>query len=288
MTPGTPLIDVQDLHLRLPTREGPVELLRGVDLHVAPGEAVGLVGESGSGKSLTARCIGRLLPQGATVDGSVTFGGSSVFDMQRDRLHRYRCHDVAMIFQDPRAHINPIRRVGDFLVEGLVDTRGVSKQEAVQRAAATLEEVGVDRPTTRMRQHPHELSGGLLQRVMIAAALLIKPSLLLADEISTALDVTTQEEVMAILDELRRERHLSMVFITHDLDLAAAVCDRLVVMRSGRVVETLSAQHLDAAADPYTIALAQARVRLEQRPVSVTAAGSRSIRPGNFQEGSHA
>ena len=165
-----------------------------------------------------------------------------------------------MVFQDPRAHINPVRRIDDFMTESLCSLENVSKQEAVKRAADALEEVGIDDPGKRLRQYPHELSGGMLQRVMIATALLSRPRLLLADECTTALDVTTQAEVMAILDELRRDRGLSMLFITHDLELAGAVCDRTCVMYAGQVVETRAANVLHAdPLHPYSAALVQAR-----------------------------
>jgi ABC-type dipeptide/oligopeptide/nickel transport system ATPase component len=164
-----------------------------------------------------------------------------------------------MMFQDPRAHINPIRSIGSFLTEQLVREQGVPKREATRRAVELLGEVGVSAPARRMTQRPHEFSGGLLQRVMICAALLAQPRLILADEISTALDVTTQEEVMAILDEQRRDRKLAMLFITHDLDLASAVCDRLLVVKDGEIVESLRAGHEAAASHPYSKRLLEAR-----------------------------
>ena len=165
-----------------------------------------------------------------------------------------------MVFQDPRAHINPVRRIEDFMTESLRTLDDVSEAEAARRAAERLGGGRHRRPGKRLRQYPHELSGGMLQRVMIATALLSEPRLLLADECTTALDVTTQSEVMAILDELRRERGLSMLFITHDLELAGAVCDRTCVMYAGQVVETSAADQLHAdPLHPYSAALVQAR-----------------------------
>jgi oligopeptide/dipeptide ABC transporter ATP-binding protein len=164
-----------------------------------------------------------------------------------------------MIFQDPRAHVNPVRRIGDFMTETL-RLKGVASAEAASRAAQALREVGIDDGERRLGQYPHELSGGLLQRVMIATMLLGEPRLVLADEPTTALDVTTQSEVMAILDELRRDRGLALLFITHDLELAAAVCDRTAVMYAGQIVETNTAGVLDRdPLHPYTAALAGAR-----------------------------
>ena len=170
-----------------------------------------------------------------------------------------------MIFQDPRAHINPVRRIGDFMTEALRTTGSVPVREARSRAVDMLGQVGIEDGERRLHQYPHELSGGMLQRVMIATALLTKPRLLLADEPTTALDVTTQAEVMAILDELRREFGLAMLFITHDLELAAAICDRTAVMYAGQIVEIRSSALLhDDPLHPYTAALAAARPDITQ------------------------
>ncbi|HEY7951660.1 MAG TPA: ABC transporter ATP-binding protein [Solirubrobacteraceae bacterium] len=231
------LLEVERLRVVLPAGDGAVEALRDVSLQVAEGEAVGLVGASGSGKTMTARAIVRLLPPGAYVGGAIRFAGRSVLELDRAGLLRYRAGDVAMVFQDPRTHINPVRRIGDFLTEALVLTQGVARDEATAKVTRLLGETGVEEPERRLRQYPHELSGGQLQRVMIAAALACEPKLLIADEPTTALDVTTQSEVMAMLDEVRRVRGLALLFITHDLDLAAAVCERTVVMRDGVIVD---------------------------------------------------
>jgi peptide/nickel transport system ATP-binding protein len=244
---GAPLLELERLRVALPTREGMRTILRDVSLTVAEGEAVGLVGMSGSGKTMTARAVVRLLPAGADVGGAdpsltptpppIRFAGRSVLDLDREELARYRASDVAMISQDPRAHINPVRRIGDFLTEALVLTLGVQRAEATAKVTRLLGETGVEEPERRLRQYPHELSGGQLQRVMIAAALAAEPKLLIADEPTTALDVTTQSEVMAMLDEVRKARGLALLFITHDLDLAAAVCERTVTMRAGEIVD---------------------------------------------------
>lgn len=276
MTP--PLLDIRDLRMDLPgPRRERRLVLRDVAVSVSEGEAVGLVGESGSGKSMTARAVLQLLPAGARTTGTVRFRGTDVLTMSRGRLQELRAREVAMIFQDPRATVNPVRTVGDFLVEGLTE-QGVDKNDAQLRVLALLEEIGVDRPHRRMDQRPHELSGGLLQRVVIAAALAAEPALLLADEPTTALDVTTQEEVLAILDEQRRKRGLAMLLITHDLELAAAVCDRIVVMYAGEVVEILDADALHSRArHPYTRAL------MASRPGSAPAGEHLAAIPGRPQ-----
>ncbi|MCX6461848.1 MAG: ABC transporter ATP-binding protein [Actinobacteria bacterium] len=254
------LLEVDGLTVTLPVAGLQQPVLRDISFTLGQGEALGLVGESGSGKSMTARAIGRLLPPGAQCEGRISFDGDSVLELDGAGLRTYRTHGVAMIFQDPRASINPVRRVGDFLTEALVTNEGVKQDDANTRAAELLDAVGIDDPRRRMRQYPHQLSGGMLQRVMIAAALLINPRLILADEPTTALDVTTQAEVMAILDTLRRERGVSMLFITHDLELAAAVCDRTAVMYAGLLMEEQRSLKLDSdPLHPYTAALVQAR-----------------------------
>ena len=238
--------------------------LRDVSLTLRPGEAVGLVGESGSGKSMTARAIGRLLPSGAEVRGSIRFGGTEIGQLAGADLRRYRSQ-TAMIFQDPRAHINPVRRIGDFMTEALRTNHEVPRAQADRRAADMLAQVGIEDGTRRLQQYPHQMSGGMLQRIMIAAALLTGPRLLLADEPTTALDVTTQAEVMAILDGQRRRSGLAMLFITHDLDLAAAICDRTAVMYAGQIVEVRASALLHSdPLHPYTAALAAARPDITQ------------------------
>ena len=197
-------------------------------------------------------------------DGSIRFGSTDVGGLAGADLRRYRSQ-VAMIFQDPRAHVNPVRRIGDFMTEALRINHGVSRAEARRRAVDVLTQVGIEDGTRRLQQYPHQMSGGMLQRVMIAAALLTGPRLLLADEPTTALDVTTQAEVMAILDGLRRQSGLAMLFITHDLELAAAICDRTAVMYAGQIVEVRASSLLHSdPLHPYTAALATARPDITQ------------------------
>ena len=256
---AAPLVELERLVVRLPVEGELRAVLRGIDLTIGVGEVVGLVGESGSGKSMTARTIDRLLPAGATVEGVVRVDGRDVWSLEGDALRRFRA-DVAMVFQDPRAHINPVRRIGDFMTEAVVTHHLMGRREATARAIELLDAVRIDRGAMRLRQYPHELSGGMLQRVMIAAALMARPRLLLADEPTTALDVTTQAEVMAIIDELRHEFGLAMLFITHDIELATAVCDRTAVMYAGQIMEIgQSAAVEDHPLHPYAVALLGAR-----------------------------
>jgi oligopeptide/dipeptide ABC transporter ATP-binding protein len=250
-------------------------VLRGVDFAIRPGEALGLVGESGSGKSMTARAIGRLLPGGARSEGTIMFDGTDVSQLDGKALRSYR-GQVAMVFQDPRAHVNPVRRIGDFMTEALRTNAGVRKADAYAQAADMLGQVGLE--AKLLARYPHELSGGMLQRVMIAAALLTRPRLLLADEPTTALDVTTQAEVMAILAELRRDLGLALLFITHDLELAAAVCDKTAVMYAGQVVEIRDSAllHTDPL-HPYTAALGAARPDIERSQARLRAIPGRPL-----------
>ena len=259
----TPLLEVAALTVRLPIGGALRTVLHDVSFTIGEGEAVGLVGESGSGKSMTARAVARLLPPGAERGGAIRYAGADVEAMRGSALRAWR-GDVAMVFQDPRAHTNPVRTIGDFMTEALRTNRDVKRPMAEAQAASLLAEVGIDDGARRLRQYPHELSGGLLQRVMIATALLTEPRLLLADEPTTALDVTTQAEVMAILDELRRERGMAMLFITHDLELAGAVCDRTAVMYAGQLVEERASGLLhDDPLHPYTAGLVAARPRID-------------------------
>ncbi|MER7848961.1 ABC transporter ATP-binding protein [Kitasatospora sp. NPDC096077] len=245
-------LDIQGLRLRLPGTARPV--LDGVDLTVAPGETVALVGESGSGKTLTSRTALGLLPPGATTEGEVLVDGRDVLTMDPDRLRALRTGQAAMIFQDPRAAINPLRRIGDFLTESVRLTGAMSATDADRRAAELLDAVGL-RPDL-LRHYPGQLSGGMLQRVMIAAALMGDPILLLADEPTTALDVTSQAEVVALLGRLRERFGTGLLFVTHDLGLAAAISDRVYVMYAGRIAEHGPAAALfERPRHPYTAAL---------------------------------
>ncbi|SDK17771.1 oligopeptide/dipeptide ABC transporter, ATP-binding protein, C-terminal domain-containing protein [Lentzea albidocapillata subsp. violacea] len=243
------MLDIENLTVHLPGAARP--LLASVSLSIRPGEVVGLVGESGSGKSTTAKAVLGLLPSGAVAHGRVLLDGADVLTMSPADLRAHRRHSVAMIHQDPRAALNPVRRVGDFLVERLMPVH--DKRSARARAVELLDAVGLSDPARRLRQYPHELSGGMLQRVVIAGALATRPRLLLADEATSALDVTTQAEILSLLDRLRTEHGLGLLLITHDLHLAAAMCDRVQVMYAGGTVEQQEASELfRSPAHPYT------------------------------------
>lgn len=255
----TPLLELEQLSIFAPSPDGPRALVTDGSLSVATGETVGLVGESGSGKTLTVRAIAGLLPEGFTTTGHIRVDGRDFTEFSPSELRELRARRFGMIFQTPRAHLNPLLTIGEFMTEALVTVAGEKADAAKRRAMDLLDEVGIDDPGRRLRQYPAELSGGLLQRVMIAATLAMDPEILLADEITTALDVTTQEEVMAVIADLRQHRELSVLFITHDLALAGAVCDRVKVMQSGRILETLNAATMrQDAREEYTKVLMSA------------------------------
>lgn len=258
------MLDIRDLSLSIDGEAGRIDILRRVSLSVARGEALGLVGESGSGKSMTLRSILRIEPPRSTVTGAITLDGTDVLTLGGEPLRRMRARSVSMIAQNPHAVLNPVLPISRYLAEGMHDAQGMSLKDARMRAGELLERVGLDDVDRVLSSYPHELSGGMLQRVVIAGAIAGKPELMLADEPTTALDVTTQAEVMAILDDCRRELGMALLFVTHDLDLAAAVCDRIAVMKDGEIVETgVPDQLRDHPAHPYT------RELMDSRPAGI-------------------
>ncbi|AUG75504.1 Oligopeptide/dipeptide ABC transporter ATP-binding protein [Kitasatospora sp. MMS16-BH015] len=278
------LLEIERLSVELPGAARPV--LDAVSLSVAAGEVVGLVGESGSGKSVTARAALGLLPPAARTAGRVLVDGTDLLDAGRSRLRELRSGTVSMVFQDPRAGINPVRRIGDFLTEPPRLTHRVPRREAAARAVELLAAVGLPEPERQLRAFPHQLSGGMLQRVMIAGALAAEPRLLLCDEPTTALDVSTQAEILALLGGLQRERGLGLLLITHDIELAAASCDRVYVMYAGRILEHATAAELfGRPRHPYTVGLLGSTPPLtgpldRLRPVPGTPLGLDEAAPG--------
>jgi peptide/nickel transport system ATP-binding protein len=260
-----PLLDVNDLTVEFATRRGIVKAAQHVNISVAKGETLGIVGESGSGKSVTSYAVMRILDRaGKIAEGSVMFSGIDVKTASEDQMRDLRGREISMIFQNPRAALNPIRKVGDQIEDVL---RQHVQQAAVtdrgEKAIEALEQVKIARPRERYHAYPFELSGGMCQRVVIALALACNPQLLIADEPTTGLDVTTQKAVMDLIVELTRSRGMSTILITHDLGLAAAYCDRVVVMEKGRVVETaLSADIFANPQHAYTRKLMRATPRL--------------------------
>ncbi len=260
------LLRIEDLSIDLPIGGEPRTVVSELSLAIGAGEAVGMVGESGSGKSMTAKAIIGLLPRGARTSGKILFDGTDVLGLRGAELRRYRAQSVAMVFQDPRAAINPVRTIDDFMTEALRDVRGMAAPAARAKAVELLTEVSIGDPERVLTNYPHELSGGMLQRVMIAAMVAQEPRLLLADEPTTALDVTTQAEVITILARLREQHGMALLFITHDLDLAGAICDRTAVMYAGGIVEEQgSAEINEHPRHPYSAALLRCRPSLSQQ-----------------------
>lgn len=261
-----PLLELRSVTTTVISGLDRVPVLLDVSFAIDRGEIVGLVGESGSGKSMTARTIFRSLPPGAATHGSVLLDGEDLVCMTADRLRDARSRSIGVIFQDPRSSVDPLWTVEDHVTEGMRVHQGLNRGEARRRAVELLAQVGIQDGARRLRQYPTELSGGLLQRVVIAGALAGEPGLIIADEPTTSLDVTTQAEIVAILSSLRRDRGLAMLFITHDLALATSLCDRILVMYAGRIVEVQSRDGiLTHPAHPYTHALIGARPTLEGR-----------------------
>ena len=250
---------VRGLTVDYVTDRSSTRVLDGVGFDLVSGRTLGLVGESGSGKSTTIRAALGLLGATAQVGGEIEVCGVDMRSARRGELQRLRSAKIALIQQDPRNSLNPVRRIGASMCERLVAVRGIDRRTAMDRAEAMLEAVGIRNPGQVLRQHPHQLSGGLLQRVVIAAGLMADPELILADEATSALDVSTQAEVLGLIAEQQRSRGLSVLFVTHDLHLASSMCDRVAVMRAGSLVEELAGRELfESAGDPYTLELLEA------------------------------
>ncbi len=250
----TDLLEVKNLRTQFPTRSGLVKAVDGVSFSIREGELLGLVGESGCGKSITALSIMRLIsPPGKIAGGSVKFKGEELTTATDERLRELRGNDIAMIFQDPMTSLNPVFSVGEQIAESLRLHRKLDKKQAWNAAIMAMKEVSIPSPERRVNDYPHQLSGGMRQRVMIAMALACDPLLLIADEPTTALDVTIQAQILELLDELRRLRKLAVMLITHDLGVVAEVADRVCVMYTGKIVEESGVDELfENPKHPYT------------------------------------
>ena len=246
------LLDVKNLRVTFDTETGPVQAVRGVSFSLGR-ERLGIVGESGSGKTMTGRAVLRLIrPPGRIEAEAMTFDGQDLMKASEHEMRALRGKRIGMIMQDPKFSLNPVMTVGRQLTEGLRLRDGLGRADATAKALAALEAVQIRDPERVMGAYPHELSGGMGQRVMIAMMLIPEPDLLIADEPTSALDVTVQAEVLSILDNLVRDRNMSLIFISHDLRLVARFCDRVLVMYKGRIVEEIAAGKLLDAQHPYT------------------------------------
>ena len=261
------ILEIRNLTTRFETRAGTLNAVEDLSIRVERGSTLALVGESGSGKSMTSLSIMRLVPPpGRIVAGEILFNGVNLLDLSNDEMRRHRGSQIAMIFQDPMTSLNPVFTVGQQIAEAIQLHQRVSKKEALNRAAEMMRRVRIPDAERRLRDYPHQLSGGLRQRVMIAMALSCNPELLIADEPTTALDVTIQAEILDLLKVLKDEFELSMLLITHDLGVVAHTADRVAVMYSGRIVEEAPVRQLfRSPAHPYTEGLLRSVPRPDQQ-----------------------
>jgi oligopeptide transport system ATP-binding protein len=260
-----PLLSVENLEVTFTTQDGDVNAVNGLGFAIDPGETLAIVGESGSGKSQTAFAIMGLLARNGRARGSVRYDGTEMLGLTQAALNKIRAQEIAMIFQDPMTSLNPYMRTVDQMTEVLILHSGMSKSAARAECLRMLDAVRIPDAATRIDMYPHEFSGGMRQRVMIAMALLCKPRLLIADEPTTALDVTVQAQIIALLDDVRRNFGTAIILITHDLGIVAGTCDRTMVMYGGRMMEAgLTADLFARPSHPYTLGLLQAVPRLDR------------------------
>ena len=262
------LLEVDDLNVRFETPEGAVKAVNDLSFTIAEGESLGVVGESGSGKTQAFLAMMRLLARNGRASGQVRFRGQDMLRLTGHELNRIRGVDMAMIFQDPMTSLNPFLRISQQLSEVLMEHRNMNSGEAKRRSIEMLERVGIPDASRRYTMYPHEFSGGMRQRVMIAMALLCEPQLLIADEPTTALDVTVQAQILELLQTLKREFNTAIIMITHDLGVVAGLCERVNVMYAGRVVETGSVRDIFYQPQhPYTLGLLRSMPRLDEDSV---------------------
>ena len=286
MSGATPLVSIRGLRVAFDDGRRWVPVLHGIDLDIMPGEAVGMVGESGCGKSVTWLAVLRLLDARARIEGSVQLGEHRIDGLSEDRMSAIRGGRIAMIFQDPASSLNPVHRIGTQIVEALERHRGIDAGAAQAEAIRLLERVRIPGARTRMRAYPHELSGGMNQRVMIAMALAGEPDLLVADEPTTALDVTIQAQILALLQEIRAETGMAMVLVSHDLGVVSEVCDRVMVLYAGRVIEQGGAARLfDTPRHPYTQGLLAAMPDIARPRTRLAAIGGTVPNPAELPAG---
>jgi peptide/nickel transport system ATP-binding protein len=261
------LLDVRNLKTYFFTRGGLVKAVGGIDFSIAAGQTLALVGESGCGKSMTALSLLRLVPEpGRVVEGEIIFAGEDLLRLPEPEMRRVRGNQIAMVFQEPMTALNPVFRVGDQIAEVLSLHKGLPRQEALTAAAELLHQVGIPEAGRRVREYPHQLSGGMRQRVVIAMALACDPRLLIADEPTTALDVTIQAQILELLDRLRRERQMAMLLISHDLGVVAETADQVAIMYAGLILEYAPVQELFAnPLHPYTRGLLACIPRLGEK-----------------------
>jgi oligopeptide/dipeptide ABC transporter ATP-binding protein len=283
-----PILKIENLNLQVLTENGRFPLIENVSFSVESGEVLGIVGESGSGKTVTCMSLTKLLPQPPIYykSGSVLFNGENLWEMPAQRLREIRSSGISIIFQEALSALNPVIKVGKQVEEVLWLRRNLPKQEAYRETITLFKQVGIPSPEIRYQHYPHQLSGGLQQRVMIAMALAGNPGLLIADEPTTALDVTVQAQVMELLIQLQRQRKMSIIFINHDLGLIAEICDKVLVMYAGEIVERAPvAQLFDSPAHPYTQLLLKSIPQLTAERGKLTEIPGQVPSPGKYPSG---
>lgn len=262
------ILEVKDLHVTFTTYGGTVQAVRGVDFHLNKGETLAIVGESGCGKSVTSNAIMGLIPNppGKISGGKILFKGKDLTKLQEKKMRSIRGVDISMIFQDPMTALNPTLTIGTQLMEGLKQHRKVSDKEAKKRALEMMDLVGIPNPEERMKQYPHQFSGGMRQRIVIAIALICEPELLIADEPTTALDVTIQAQILELFEKIQEVTGVSIILITHDLGVVAKIADRIAVMYAGKIIETGTKREIFYKPQhPYTRGLLNSVPRLDAK-----------------------
>ncbi|TMN21985.1 ABC transporter ATP-binding protein [Lentibacillus cibarius] len=262
------ILEVNDLHVTFTTYGGTVKAVRGVNFHLNKGETLAIVGESGCGKSVTSNAIMRLIPDppGKISRGTITFKGKQLTDVTEKEMRSIRGVDISMIFQDPMTALNPTLTIGTQLMEGLREHHKTSSAEAKEKAIEMMELVGIPNPEERFKQYPHQFSGGMRQRIVIAIALICEPELLIADEPTTALDVTIQAQILELFDRIQTQTGVSIILITHDLGVVAKIADRIAVMYAGKIIESGTRREIFYHAEhPYTKGLLQSVPRLDMK-----------------------
>ncbi|MDL4838862.1 ABC transporter ATP-binding protein [Aquibacillus rhizosphaerae] len=262
------ILNVKDLHVSFKTYGGEVQAVRGVDFHLEKGETLAIVGESGCGKSVTSNSIMRLIPSppGKITKGSISYRGQDLTQATEKQMRKIRGLDISMIFQDPMTALNPTLTIGSQLIEGLLQHKPVSKKEAKLKALRMMDLVGIPNPEERMKQYPHQFSGGMRQRIVIAMALICDPDLLIADEPTTALDVTIQAQILELFERIQEKTGVSIILITHDLGVVAKIADRIAVMYAGKIIEVGTKREIFYNPQhPYTQGLLKSVPRLDLR-----------------------
>lgn len=285
---ASPVLEIRNLHTHFLSDRGPIPAVDGIDLTIYPGEILGIVGESGCGKSVTSLSIMRLIPQppGRIVEGSIRFKGEDLVTADEKRMNQIRGNEIAMIFQEPMTSLNPVFTIGDQIMEAIFLHTSLDKKAARARAIELLQKVGIPRAQQVLNEYPHQLSGGMRQRVMIAMAMACNPALLIADEPTTALDVTIQAQILDLMRTLNREEGTSILLITHDLGVVAEMCDRVVVMYAGKVVEEGDVRSiLQRPQHPYTQGLIRSIPKIDGTEERLYSIPGNVPAPGSLKEG---